>query len=187
MKDIYMIWEENFGNTTIFFEKKEDAEIFCQLKNEKYSHNIYSYKEMTFYNNFEDYKKNDSKMYKYYLKEAIKGLTQKIKEIENDKSSYFIELKDEFHISCYKSTFEDILKKGKYENYTATYWTFSDFRPDEYRGLTKEDLPEIKKGYTEAKKHFDDMKKRLENYKREYVELVGKDKEEKQEELELKK
>ena len=189
MKQIYMIWEEDWGNTTIFFENEKDAKEYCELKNNEHdisygAHYRYTIKQMTFYNSMEDYKTSKDKDYKKGLKSAIEGLKKSIQKIENNRYFFDVWFEHEYSISCSMEKFEEILNNFKTEYYTArqpSYETYIDYHWGKSRYITEEDLPIIKKRYKKAKQQLKDMQTTLRNYQKEYVELCGSKKEKKEE------
>ena len=197
MKDIYMIWEANWGNTGIFFDNKKDAQEYCKLKNNQYdidtgAHYMYSIKSMTFYKSIEDYKIKRGKDYKNELKSAIESLKNSIAKIENNRYDFDVRLDDDYYLHCTLEKFEDILNDFKEEKFyvnTPGYETFLGYKPGEYRYLTKKDLPIVEKGYEKSKEQLKDMKTTLKKYQKEFVELCGGEKQtiEEAEEKELTK
>lgn len=184
-----MIWERDWGNTGIFFENEKDAEEYCKLKNNSYAINYeahYSFivKPMTFYNSMEDYKTIKNKDYKDELKDAIAGLKESIEKIQKNNYSFDVRLNDGYYLRCDLEEFEEILNNFKEERYyvsTPGYETFLGYEPGKSRYLTKEDLPIVEKGYKKAKQQLSDMKITLKRYQKEYVELCGSKKENKEE------
>lgn len=195
MDRIYMIWDNDLGNTGIFFKDEKIAEAYCQLRNDKYkidgeATNTFTYKEMELYNSMEDYKKDNKEIYKHYLKEAIDELKNSIKKIENSQYIFEFKLKDGF---CFRSDLSGIkllskivksgkFKEGSYHASKEGYETFLGWHHGETRALKEEDLPAIEKGFKKEMEKFRNMKTRLEDYKKEYIELLGQ-KEKKSEEL----
>ncbi len=192
-----MIWDENWGNTGIFFDDEKVAKEFCELKNNRYrigseAHYNYLVKSMDFYNSMEDYKISQKKYYKHELKVAIKGLKESIEEIESNNFYFYVDLDDGscngYHISCNLKKFEEILNNFREEHYTVRTFS-SEYYDTETIYLSKKDLPKIKKAYKEAKKELNHMKTTLIKYQKEFVELCGSEKQtaKKAEEKELTK
>lgn len=189
MEKVYMIWENDWGNTGIFFVDEKTAKIYCQLRNDKYridgeATNTFTYKEMELYDSMEDYKNNQKEIYKHYLKEAIEELKNSISKIENGRYIFEIRLKDGF---CFRSDLSGIkilskiVKQGKFKegSYHASkegYETFLGWHHGETRDLKEEDLPEIERGFRKEMVKFKNMKTRLEDYKKEYIALACEDK-----------
>lgn len=189
MKKIYMIWEKDWGNTTIFFENEKDAKEYCELKNNEHdidreAHYRYTIKQMTFYNSMEDYKTSQDKDYKEELKSAIKGLKNNIKKIQENNYYFYVDLGESYSRTFSMEEFEEILNNFKANYYTArepSYETYIDYHWGKSRYITEEDLPIIKKGYKEAKQQLKNMQTTLKNYQKEYVELCGNKKGNKEE------
>lgn len=192
MKKIYMIWEEDWGNTGIFFDDKKAALEYCQLKNDRFDngHAPFYIKEMTNYKDMQDYKSSNEKDMKWQLKEAITALKKIVNEIKKNIYSFNVKLKDGFYIRCSLDRFEEILIEGKENNFkhkcyfatTPGYETFLGYEPGETRQVKVDDLPDIEQGYKKAKRKLKDKESRLKKYKIEYVELCAKNKAVKNEE-----
>ena len=160
MKKIYMIWEADWGNTGIFFENEKDAEDFCKLKNNKFdidsnAHYIYSVKQMKFYNSMEDYKTSENESYEQELKNAIKGLQNSIKKIENNEYLFCVNVDGEYYQYFSLRLFEEVLNNFKENKYTISQpghesYLFG-YKCGDSRYLTKEDLPKVEEGYINRK------------------------------------
>ena len=188
MKKIYMIWEENWGNTGIFFDDKNAALEYCRLRNDRYDNGCapYSIIIMENYRDMEDFKSSNTKDMKWQLKDAISGLKKVIEKIKNNRHMFYVELKDGFKVGCTLERFEEILTEGKENKFKnkvffASKLSYSEFESDESRSVKVEDLPCIEKGYKKAKQELKVKESRLKKYQKEYVELCGNKKVNKEE------
>lgn len=194
MKKIYMIWEEDWGNTGIFFDDEKAALEYCQLKNDNFSngHAPFTIKQMTYYKDMEDYKILNAKDMKWQLRDAIKGLKEVIDNIKNNRHYFVVKLKGGYYLDCSLDRFEEILTEGKENKFknkhyfasTPGYETFLGYEYGKSREVKIDDLPAIEESYKKAKEELNNKEKRLKKYQKEYVELCGIKKEnEKEKEL----
>ncbi len=182
MKKIYMIWEDDWGNTGIFFDNEKDAKEYCALLNNGHvigscGHYRYSYKIFKSFNTMQDFKTEKKADYKNYLKDAIKALKESINEVKRNRYYFNVNFGDSYYADFSLEHFENVLNNFKEDYYSASqpsYETYIGYHYGKNRCLTKEDLPIIKEAYKKAKLELKNMQKTLKQYQKEYVELCGK-------------
>lgn len=173
MKKIYMIWEEYWGNTGIFFTDEKKAEEYCDFRNCRYdidsdSRKSFTYKSMGMFDSMEDYKKSRPNQYMIELRDAIKGLEESIDHIKTGRHYFDVRLDKKHVIGLTLQGFETFFTEGP----EKTAYCVSDFDVK----LKEKHTPAVVVGYEKAKKELADMEKKLNEYKKEYAMLKAENK-----------
>lgn len=177
MKKVYMIWEDGWGNTGIFFEDEIEANKFASLKNN------YSVKSFCIYENINDYKNNKKDNYIIELKKAIEEKEKEIYKFEAGKD-VFVTISDELYKMNTKNI-EDVLNKKsspiifikEVTSFDNNYYEFFEYN----RKFINKNLYLFVAKYEEELEKYQQNKKLLKEFKQEYLELMTNFKEEQNE------
>lgn len=170
MKEIYMIWEADWGNTGIFFDDEQKAKEYCEFRNDRYdidsdAHRTFFPKKMKMFDSMEDYKKSKSDWYLGELKDAIKGLEESLDRIKTGRHYFEVQINKKHVIGLSLKGFETFFAEGPQKTPYSVPYNF------EIISLKEKHAPAILVGYEKAKKEIAHLEKKLDAYKKEYSKL----------------
>ena len=162
-----MIWEENWGNTGIFFENEDEAEKFVSLKE------FYCVKSFDLYENVKDYKNENKGKYIDLLEDAIKRKAEQIKDLED---GFYVSVKiDNCFYRMYSAELERYIngnKKPYIDRVESDYPYGFDCYSFEYDdNFLRDNIQVFVNEYNDKIETIKQHKKELSKLKKEYLKL----------------
>lgn len=182
MKKVYLIYENGYGSTGIFFTDKDESLEFAKIRED------YSVRENSLYENVNEYKSMHKENYVKLLKRQIEKLKDKIDYFTSGNALIEIKIYDNSgrhweRFSIESKNINSILKDKEIPSGVLHF--SSEFSTDYNIISTKSDcdnlkkyLPEFTQACIKSVKEFDENKKLLEKYKKELVAIKIEDSEE---------